>query len=73
MSRTKRNSLTGCKVNDGKACSPASLTVYTDGVQKKPEHWEHEEANYNSKFKKEVKRLASKKVRQTAKRSEDEI
>lgn len=69
MSRTLRNSSHGLKVHDGNSISNV-CTVKTDGERIKPMKWECDEAQYyNSSFKKELKREASKKVRQISKRN----
>lgn len=67
MSRTIRHGLDGEKIRDGKIVSNA-CEVKTDGDVVRPETYEDNDPSYfNPTFKKELKRISSKKVRKTAK------
>jgi len=69
MSNTTRNGENGKKVRDGKFSSPAHISVRTDGDRLIPDECYDTPADHDPKFKREVKRIAHKKVRNAAKRA----
>ena len=70
MSNTTRKGLNGEKRRDGEISSPACRMVHTDGEKMLPEFWDTDDPqSFHPKHKREVKRLAHKKLRRKGRES----